>query len=42
MKRVIKKYAAPPGSPRPWIDFNYAAFITWALEIALQNCAQAG
>jgi arylsulfatase A-like enzyme len=42
MRRVIKKYAAPPGSPRPWKDFNYAAFITWALEVALQNCAQAG
>jgi HEAT repeat protein len=39
MKKVITKYAAPPGSPRPWKDFNYAAFITWALEVALENCA---
>ncbi len=26
---------APPGSPRPWKDFTYAAFTCWALEWAL-------
>ena len=26
---------APPGSPRPWKDFVYSAFTTWALEWAL-------
>ena len=26
---------APPGGPRPWKDFTYAAFTCWALEWAL-------
>lgn len=26
---------APPGSPRPWKDFVYSAFTSWALEWAL-------
>ncbi|MCB1122087.1 MAG: sulfatase-like hydrolase/transferase [Verrucomicrobiae bacterium] len=28
-------YLAPPGSPRPWKDFMYSAFSSWALEWAL-------
>jgi N-sulfoglucosamine sulfohydrolase len=28
-------YLAPPGSSRPWKDFLYSAFSTWALEWAL-------
>lgn len=28
-------FLASPGSPRPWKDFTYAAFTTWALEWAL-------
>lgn len=30
-----QSFLAPPGSPRPWKDFTYAAFTTWALEWAL-------
>ncbi len=30
-----QRMLAPPGSKRPWKDFNYSAFTTWALEWAL-------
>lgn len=30
-----ERYLAPPGSPRPWNDFLYSAFSTWALEWSL-------
>jgi arylsulfatase A-like enzyme len=40
MRRVIEKNRSAPGSPRPWKDFTYAAFTTWALEAALANCGE--
>ncbi|MCM8541948.1 MAG: sulfatase-like hydrolase/transferase [Lentisphaeraceae bacterium] len=30
-----KSYLAPPGSKKPWKDFVYSAFTTWALEWSL-------
>lgn len=30
-----KSYLSPPGSKRPWKDFVYSAFTTWALEWSL-------
>lgn len=35
IRRKRESFLAPPGSPRPWKDFTYAAFTTWALEWAL-------
>ncbi len=35
IRRTRERMLAPPGSPRPWKDFNYCAFTTWALEWAL-------
>ena len=40
MRKVIDKNRSAPGSRRPWKDFNYAAFTTWALEAALENCGE--
>lgn len=35
IRRARARYLAPPGSPRPWKDFMYSAFSSWALEWAL-------
>ncbi len=35
IRQTRKRMLAPPGSRRPWKDFNYSAFTTWALEWAL-------
>lgn len=35
IRQTRQRMLAPPGSPRPWKDFCYAAFTTWALEWAL-------
>lgn len=35
IRSVRQSYLAPPGSSRPWKDFLYSAFSTWALEWAL-------
>jgi uncharacterized sulfatase len=35
IRRKRATFLAPPGSPRPWKDFTYSAFTTWALEWAL-------
>jgi arylsulfatase A-like enzyme len=35
VRQARERMLAPPGSPRPWKDFNYSAFTTWALEWAL-------
>lgn len=35
IRQTRQRLLAPPGSPRPWKDFNYAAFTSWALEWAL-------
>jgi arylsulfatase A-like enzyme len=40
MRKVIEKNRSAPGSPRPWKDFVYAAFTSWALEAALANCGE--
>lgn len=34
-RAVREQMLAPPGSERPWKDFTYSAFTTWALEWAL-------
>jgi hypothetical protein len=38
MRKVIDKYKAPPGSERRFKDGNFAAFISWAVGIPLENC----
>jgi hypothetical protein len=35
IRETRQRMLAPPGSPRPWKDFTYSAFTTWALEWAL-------
>ncbi len=35
IRQTRQRMLAPPGSPRPWKDFMYSAFTTWALEWAL-------
>jgi len=35
IRQTRQRMLAPPGSPRPWKDFTYSAFTTWALEWAL-------
>ena len=35
IRATRNRYLAPPGSERPWKDFMYSAFSTWALEWAL-------
>lgn len=35
IRKTREGYLAPPGSSRPWKDFLYSAFSTWALEWAL-------
>lgn len=40
MRQVLAKYRAPAGSPRPYVDFNYAAFISWPLEVALASLGE--
>ena len=35
IRATRERYLAPPGSPRPWKDFLYSAFSTWALEWSL-------
>ncbi|MBN1997207.1 sulfatase-like hydrolase/transferase [candidate division KSB1 bacterium] len=35
IRQTRQRMLAPPGSRRPWKDFNYSAFTTWALEWAL-------
>ena len=40
MRKVLAKYRAPEGSPRAYVDFNYAAFISWPLEVALEELGE--
>ncbi len=40
LREVVERNRSAPGSPRPWKDFNYAAFTTWAAEAALENCGE--
>ncbi len=35
VRQARRRLLAPPGSPRPWKDFTYSAFTTWALEWVL-------
>lgn len=35
VRQARERMLAPPGSKRPWKDFMYSAFTTWALEWAL-------
>ena len=35
IRATRERYLAPPGSARPWKDFLYSAFSTWALEWSL-------
>ena len=35
IRSTRERYLAPPGSQRPWKDFLYSAFSTWALEWSL-------
>ena len=35
VREARQRMLAPPGSSRPWKDFNYSAFTAWALEWAL-------
>ncbi|MEQ9438246.1 MAG: sulfatase-like hydrolase/transferase [Cyclobacteriaceae bacterium] len=38
MQQKIRDLSSPPGGQRKYIDFNYASFTGWALEVALENC----
>ena len=38
MQQKIRDLNNPPGAQRKYIDFNYASFTGWALEVALENC----
>ena len=35
VRSARQEMPAPPGTPRPWKDFVYSAFTSWALEWAL-------
>jgi N-sulfoglucosamine sulfohydrolase len=37
VERVLQSKAAPPGTKSPYIDYNYAAFISWSLEAVLEK-----
>jgi N-sulfoglucosamine sulfohydrolase len=40
IRATIERLEAPPGSPRTYLDFNFASFTGWALEVALENCGE--
>jgi hypothetical protein len=37
---VLEKNFGEPGATLKYKDFNFAAFTSWALEIALVNCGK--
>jgi hypothetical protein len=40
MKKVLQKNLAEPGGKRKYKDANFASFISWALEWALQEMGE--
>jgi hypothetical protein len=38
--KVLDKNLGEPGAKLKYKDFNFAAFTSWALEVALVNCGE--